>query len=152
MEEFRKPHFSIERWGFYFQKIKRPIMKISVLFLACILLLFTLSCGSGGSSSGSSSGYIGGNWSGQWIRTRYSGQGGAVSANFQQSGNQISGIASATNTALGDVTGNISGTISNSDGPGTINMGVAWTKGGSVTYSGSYGNYSASNGDFETFL
>jgi hypothetical protein len=135
-------------------------MKVSVLFFTCIVLLFTISCSGGGSSSGggSGSGYLGENWSGQWISTRYSGQGGAISASIQQSGNQISGSASITNTAWGNVTGNISGTISNSAGPGTINMGVYWTQGGSATYSGNYndtrisGNYSSSTGDFGTFL
>ena len=135
-------------------------MRKSFYSLILVSLLLTLSCCSGGSSSGGASeaGYLSGNWSGQWISTRYRGGGGALSVNFQQSGNQISGSASATNTALGDITGNISGTISKSDGPGTIDMGVAWTKGLSVTYSGSYtntrisGNYSASNGDSGTFL
>jgi hypothetical protein len=161
MEEYQTPFLRREVGFFVFNqpmKVGEPLMKKLISLLSLVLLLLSLSCSSGGSSSGGSSGYISGNWSGQWISTRYRGQGGAVTANFQQSGNQISGSVSATNTALGDVTGNVSGTISNSDGPGTINMGVAWTKGGSVTYNGDYnntkisGSYSASNGDIGTFV
>jgi hypothetical protein len=98
-----------------------------------------------------------GNWSGQWMS--YSGGGGVLNANIQQTGMQISGTISATGTFLGDTTGNLSGTISsNINGTGSITM-VAWNNEGSVNFNfGSYSNtkisalYHASTGDYGTIV
>jgi hypothetical protein len=88
----------------------------------------------------------------------YHGGGGVLNANLQQSGMQISGTISATGTILGNVTANLSGTISNINGPGSITM-VAWTNGGSVNLSPGhysnieiYGGYRGSNGDEGTIV
>lgn len=134
-------------------------MKKLIFLLPLVFLLFSLSC-SGGSGSGGSSGSftVSGTWSGQWTSTKSAGEGGAINANLQLSGNQISGSATITNTELGNITGNISGTISNSGGPGTLNFGVISGQGESSTFSGTYdnnrisGTYTASNGDSGTFV
>jgi hypothetical protein len=150
---------------FYFSLIKFSerednIMGLKTLVKGLCIIIFTVlflsGCGGGGgSSSGGSSGYLDGSWSGQW--TSNTGERGAITANIQQSGNQISGSVSITNTDLGNAPGSLTGTITNSNGPGNLNLGVAWTNGGSVTYSGTYdntrisGNYTDSLGGSGTF-
>ena len=134
-------------------------MKKIFFLLLCLILL--ISCGGGGGSSsgggGSGSGYIGGNYSGQWISTKDGNVKGDLDVNIQQSGTQISGTVSATNTARGDINGNILGTISKIDEPGQISARVAWTNGGSGTYWGFYNNtmingfYNDSGGDYGSF-
>ena len=77
-----------------------------------------------------------GTWEGIWNSTKGKGQ-GLIALEIIQSGKDLTGTVNLTNSFI---TGeqSIIGTITNPDGPGTLEIGLIVSNSAIVTYTGSY--------------